>query len=115
MVRCPVCRRSELKTQIRKAEQYGFDLGEYKAAVCSACGEIFWLESDVRRMEKKAKRLGIWGLEQKTKVAVAGNSLIVRIPKRLANFVGITKGKEVYVHPAGRDRLLIEEAGKRTS
>lgn len=45
-------------------------------------------------------------------MAAVGNSLAVRIPKRLANFLGLKRGAEVLVHPMGRDKLIIEEAGK---
>jgi antitoxin component of MazEF toxin-antitoxin module len=63
-------------------------------------------------MEERAKKLGIWGLEHRTKVAVAGNSLMVRIPKSIAKFIGLKKGETVSMHPLGRDKLLIEESSK---
>jgi antitoxin component of MazEF toxin-antitoxin module len=64
-------------------------------------------------MEEKAKILGIWGLEQRTKVSVAGNSLIVRIPRKIAKFIGMKKGETVSVHPVGRDKLMIIEEAKK--
>ncbi len=109
MTKCPVCGKSALRTEGRKSELYGFDLGEYAAEVCPSCGEIFWNEDDIRKMEDKTKKLGIWGLEHRTKVAVAGNSLIVRIPRNIAKFIGLRKGEMVSLHPLGRDKLLIEE------
>ncbi len=109
MAKCPVCGKSALRRENRKSELYGFDLGGYTAEVCPSCGEIFWDENDVRKMEEKAKKLGIWGLERRTKVAVAGNSLIVRIPRNIAKFIGLRKGEMVSLHPLGRDKLLIEE------
>ncbi len=112
MVKCPVCGRASLVRMRRKSELYGYDLGEYTAEVCPSCGEIFWEEADVRKMEDKAKRLGIWGLEQRTKVAVAGNSLIVRIPSRIAKFTGLKKGEIVSIHPFDRNKLLIEDTAK---
>ncbi len=112
MANCPVCGRPGLERKVRKSELYGFDLGSYPAEVCGSCGEVFWREGDVRKMEERAKRLGIWGLEQTTKVAVAGNSLIIRIPKSIARFVGLRKGEKVFLHPLGRDKLLIEESPK---
>ena len=109
MVTCLVCRKGELVKEKRKSELYGFDLGEYVAEACPVCGEVFWSEEDVASMEKKAKEKGIWGLEQRTKISIAGNSLIVRIPQKLARFLGLRKGTEVIIHPYGKDRLLIEE------
>ena len=112
-MKCPVCGRANFRREKRRAEQDGFDLGVYVAEVCPSCGEVFWNEKDVVRMEHKAKEIGIWGLEQKTKVAIVGNSLAVRIPKRLADFLGLRQGVEVLIHPMGRDKLVIEETSKR--
>jgi YgiT-type zinc finger domain-containing protein len=114
MVRCPVCGKAELLREKRHAEQYGFDLGVYAAEVCPSCGEVFWDKKSVLRMEQKAKKLGIWGLEHRTKIAVVGNSLAVRIPKRIANFLGLRQGVEVLVHPVGKGRLVVEGTGKET-
>lgn len=63
-------------------------------------------------MEQRAKKMGIWGLEQRTKIAMVGNSLAVRIPKRLADFLGLRRGTEVSVHPIGRDKLMVEDASR---
>ncbi len=112
MAKCPVCGKSELIRQKRHAEQYGFDLGAYVAEVCPSCGEVFWDEKSVPKMEQRAKKLGLWGLEQRTKIATVGNSLAVRIPKRLADFLGLSRGTEVLVHPLGKDKLLVEETAK---
>ena len=103
-----------MRRKKRHAEQNGFDLGVYTAEVCPSCAEIFWNAKDVAKMEHKAKQMGVWGLEQKSKVATVGNSLAVRIPKRLANFLGLRRGTEVLIHPMGKDKLVIEETGKRT-
>ena len=112
MVKCPICGRTNLRSERRHAEQDGFDLGAYMAEVCPSCGEVFWKKNDVRKMEERAKRIGVWELEQKTKVATVGNSLAVRIPKRLANFLRLKQGVEVVIHPMGKDKLVIEEASK---
>jgi len=93
----------------RKSELYGFSLGEYMAEVCPVCGEVFWSEVDIASMEKKAKEKGILGLEQRAKISIAGNSLIVRVPQKLAKFLGLKKGTEVILHPFGKDKLVIEE------
>jgi len=109
---CPVCGRSRLVRKKRHAEQYGFDLGVFVAEVCPSCGEVFWDERSVLKMEKKAKKIGIWGLEQRTRVATVGNSLAVRIPRRLADFLRLTRGMEVLIHPVGKDKFVVEQAGK---
>jgi uncharacterized C2H2 Zn-finger protein len=87
LVKCPGCGRASLRREKLHAEQSGFDLGVHAAEICPSCEEVFWDKKDVAKMEQKAKAIGIWGLEQKTKVATVGNSMCVRIPKRLANFL----------------------------
>lgn len=114
-MKCPVCGKANLRREKRRAEQDGFDLGVYMAETCPSCGEIFWNQKDVVKMEQRAKQIGIWGLEQRTKVATVGNSLAVRIPKRLADFLRLRQGVEVLIHPLGRDKLVIEEMPKHSS
>lgn len=114
LVNCPVCGKSPLAREKRRADLYGFDLGVYVAEVCPSCGEVFWDERNVAKMEQKAKKMGIWGLEQRTKVAAVGNSLAVRIPRRLADFLGLARGMEVSIHPAGKDKFVVEQPGKES-
>ena len=106
MVKCSVCRKGELVKEKGKSELYGFSLGDYVAEVCPVCDEVFWSEEDVASMEKKAKEKGIWGLEQRAKISIAGNSLIVRIPQKLAKFLGLRKGSEVIIHPYGKGKQI---------
>lgn len=115
IMNCPSCGKAGLRKERKKSEFYGFDLGDYTAEVCEHCGEVYWREEDVRKMETRAKKLGIWGLEHRTKVAVAGNSLIVRIPRSIARFIGLKKGETVSLHPVGRDKLMIEEESSKTA
>ena len=86
---------------------FGVDLGEFPAEVCTKCGESFTDEETTKKIEEAAKKKGIWGLEKKTKISQAGNSLAVRIPKEIADFLKLRKGKEAYIHPEGHN-LVIE-------
>jgi len=70
------------------------------------------LELLKRKLAVKAKNIGIWRLDRKTKVATAGNSLAVRIRRRLADLLGLTRGMEVSVHPIGKDKLVVEQPKK---
>lgn len=88
-------------------ELYGVKLGDYPAMACQKCGEIVFTEEISRTMTAKAKELGLFGLDAKTKVGQVGDSLDVRIPKRVAEFLGIHKGREVWIHPE-KNRIIIE-------
>jgi hypothetical protein len=46
-------------------EQLGIDFGLRKGAVCTSCGNEYISDEEI---EKKAKELGLFGLERKVKV-----------------------------------------------
>ena len=49
----------------------------------------------------------MFGLGKKTKITKTGNSLAIRIPKEIANFLKLKDGKEAYMHPE-KNKLIIE-------
>lgn len=81
--------------------------GSYDSEVCRKCGEVFFTEESSDAIDKKAKELNLWGVEKKTRIAYAGNSLIVRIPKEIANMLHLKKGEEVTVRSEGKRRIVI--------
>ncbi|UCF09173.1 MAG: AbrB/MazE/SpoVT family DNA-binding domain-containing protein [Thermoplasmata archaeon] len=104
---CPVCDKGKM---VKKKSKYVYgeiEFGEYDSLVCSECGEIFFTEDASRLIEKKAKEIGVWGLERESKISYSGNSMIVRIPKAIADFMGLQKGKEVLIHPEGKKKLVV--------
>lgn len=95
---------------VRKKTKYMYDeldLGEYDALVCNKCGETFFTEESSLEIEKKAKELGIWGIEKKSKISYAGNSLMVRIPRNIAKFMKLRKGEEILIRPEGKKKLVV--------
>lgn len=104
---CPVC-----EGRLRKAKrEYAYGdivLGEFDAEVCDRCGEVFFTEEASDEIDRLAKERGVWGIEARTKVSYSGNSLIVRIPKEVVEFMGLEKGDGVRVHPEGKRRLVVE-------
>lgn len=86
---------------------FGTYLGEFPADICTKCGESFTSSETMQKIEDIAKKKGIWGLGRKTKITQTGNSLAVRIPKELADFLHLKKGKEAYIHP-DKDKIIIE-------
>jgi hypothetical protein len=106
-MKCPICEKGTLKNVQEKHVLFGIDVGTYPGEKCTACGEIFTESSVMRKIETVAKQKGIWGLGLKTKVARTGNSLAIRIPKPVAEFMKISEGKEAYIHPDGK-KLIVE-------
>lgn len=107
MVKCPICEKGVLKKSKERKVFYGVDLGEYPIEKCTKCGETFTDGEVMKEIEKKAKEKGIWGLGKKTKITQTGNSLAVRIPKEIAEYLNLKKGKEAYIHPEN-NKLVIE-------
>jgi len=104
---CPMCNKGKLRLEKQEVEMLGFKLGKFPVEVCPKCGEKFFDEKTSEKINQKAKELGLWGLSRKTKVSEVGNSLAVRIPKKLAEFLGITSGTDVEVRPEGK-KIVIE-------
>ena len=106
-MKCPTCDKGTLKKSKIKEFMFGVYLGEFTAEVCSKCDESFVDSTTMKKIEDKAKKKGIWGLGITTKLTKTGNSLAVRIPKKIADYLKLKDGKEAYVHPE-KDKLIIE-------
>ena len=106
-MKCPKCGKGILKKGKIKEKMFGVYLGDFPALVCDNCQESFTDSSTTKEIEGAAKKKGIWGLNAVTKITKTGNSLAVRIPKKIADFLHIEHGKEAYVYPEG-NKLIIE-------
>ena len=108
MVPCPSCGKGELHRGKIREQMFGVDLGEYPAEICDSCGESFVDQKAMRRIEARAKELGLWGLAKKVSIAKSGNSLVVRIPAELARFLKLKGGEDALVRPEGREKIVVE-------
>ena len=106
-MRCPVCEKGILSKGKIKEIMFGVYLGEFPAEICDKCNESFTDQKTTMAIEEAAKKKGIWGLGKKTKITKTGNSLAVRIPKEIAEFLNLKEGKEAYIHPE-KNRIIIE-------
>lgn len=106
--KCYTCGKGKLARKKVNYSLYGFDLGRFEALVCDRCEEVFFVESESRKMTAKAKKLGLWGLEAKTKVGTSGSTLDIRLPKRIIDFMKLKKGREIAIHPENKKRLVVE-------
>ncbi len=86
---------------------YGVYLGEFPAEVCSYCKESFTYSETTKKIEKIAKQKGLWGLSATTKIAKTGNSLAVRIPKKIADYLKLKPGEETFIYTEN-NKLVIE-------
>jgi YgiT-type zinc finger domain-containing protein len=107
-MKCPICEKGNLKNAEVEEEMFGVALGKYPAEICDKCGESFLDEEAMKKIEHKAKELGIWGLAQKLKVVKSGNSLVVRIPAKIARFLDIRVDDEILFYPEGKKKAVFE-------
>ncbi len=107
---CPTCGRGTLRPQQANEGMFGVNLGTFDADACDDCGEVFFTAPSVKRIEARAKELGLWGLASKVKIAKSGDSLVVRIPPPLARYLRIRSGQEVFVAPDRKHMLVLDLA-----
>ena len=105
-MKCPLCNGMLKKGKI-KEYVFGVYLGEFPADICDKCKESFTDSLTTKKIEETAKKKGIWDLGKRTKITRSGNSLAIRIPKKLAEYLKLSEGKEAYIHPEN-NRLIIE-------
>ena len=98
----------ELKEELAEHKEFGISLGKYKGNVCANCGEVFFDSATAKKIQAKSKEFGLFGLAKKTKVAKVGNSLAIRIPKEIADFLKLKKEEEVRIMPKSQKELVIE-------
>jgi YgiT-type zinc finger domain-containing protein len=106
-MQCPICEKGTLKKSEIREHHFGVSLGKFPARVCSYCGESFTDSPTTQKIEEKAKKLGVWALGATTKITKTGNSLAVRIPKKIVDHLKLKDGKEVYAHPE-KGKLVID-------
>ncbi len=107
MVKCPICEKGELQKSKVKEEMHGVYLGEYPAEICKSCGESFVDSEAMRKIEEKAREKGVWGIGKKIKITKVGNSIAIRIPKIIADFMHLHEGEEAYIYPE-KNKLIVE-------
>jgi len=106
--KCYACGKGTLRRRKAPFSMYGVALGLFDALTCASCGEVFFTESASDKIDEAAKRKGLWGLEARTRVGKVGNSIDVKISKKLAEFTALKKGTEVRIYPESKSRLVIE-------
>jgi hypothetical protein len=106
-IKCEECGGNIIK-KIVNYDYLGEGVGRYEAEVCSKCGEIVFDEDVSNKIEKRVKEMGLYGLGASTKVGIAGSSLVIRITKKLADFLKLEKGEEVHIYPENKRKIVIE-------
>jgi len=106
-MKCVLC-NGGTKKQIVEHKEFGVSLGKFPANVCEKCDETFYDSETAGKIQEKSKKMGLFGLARKSKVAQIGNSIAIRIPKTIAELMDIKKGDEVTLIPKDKRDLLVE-------
>ena len=105
-MKCVICNGETVKKNVEYKES-GVSVGNFNAYVCQKCGETYFDEKTAEKIQIKSKQMGLFGLAKKAKVAEIGNSIAIRIPKEIAEFLKLKKGKEVVIFPESKNDLHI--------
>lgn len=97
-----------LKRSETEVELFGINFGVYPGEICTRCGAEYIDNDVVKEVQDKAKKAGLFGLERNLQVAKSGNSLVVRIPKEIADFLNLRYKSLVRVVPVDKKRLQVE-------
>ncbi len=106
-MKCTNCNKGKYEKRNVPYVFLGENIGSFDALVCNRCEETLFESAASDKIEAAVKQRGLWGLRSRSKVAKVGNALDVRIPKSLADFLSISKGKEVILEPIDKNRLQI--------
>ncbi len=107
-MKCVMCNNGNLAEKIVEYEEFGISLGKFNGKVCNNCGETFFDSEIAKKIQSKSKKMGLFGLAKETKVAKVGNSLAIRIPKEIAEFVKLRKEEKIRIIPKNQHELIIE-------
>ena len=87
---------------------YDIKIGDFSAEVCQKCSEVCFSEEESRKITAKTKEIGLWGLESKTKIGKVADALDIRLSRKLEKFMKLKKGREVFVRPEGKNKIMVE-------
>ncbi|MDO8725931.1 MAG: hypothetical protein Q7J35_07685 [Candidatus Methanoperedens sp.] len=98
----------ELKRSRVEVEFFGIEFGLRDAEVCTRCGSEYLDQETMKEIETIVKERNIFGLERKISVTKSGNSLVIRIPPEIAEYLGIHYKSVVQLFPMDKDRLEVK-------
>ena len=106
-MKCVLCSGKTVHKKI-ELKELGKNLGYFEVDICSKCGEKYYSEEVMKKIQEKEMQLGIFGLSADTEVTSYGNSLAIRVKKTIADFIGLKKGVKVHVYPSDKKKITVE-------
>lgn len=104
---CPCGGRVKWKKD--KVVMEGVDCGLLDVECCPKCGEEYLPEESLKVVENKLKEAGLWGVERrKVSFWKSGSSVVLRIPTKIANALGLKASQKADIYKEGENRLVVE-------
>ena len=97
-----------LKKSRTEVEFFGIDFGVKPCEVCNECGSEYISQELLEQIEAEMKKKGLFGLERRSRITKSGNSLVIRVPKEIADSLHIAKDSEITIYPSDKKRLIVE-------
>lgn len=97
-----------LKKSQCSVEFYGIDFGIRDCEMCTSCGSEYLDQEVMKSLEEEVKKRKIFALERNVKVTKSGNSLVIRVPREIAEFLNIGYLSSLRMFPVEKGRLEIE-------
>lgn len=97
-----------LKKSHTQVEFFGIDFGIKKCEICTKCGSEYLDDETLAKVEKEVKKKKLFGLEKDAQVTKSGNSLVIRIPPKIAQFIGAHYRDMVRIYPIEKHKLVME-------
>lgn len=97
-----------LKKSKTEIEFFGIDFGVRTCEICTRCGAEYLSQELIEEIEAEVKSRGLFGLERKGKITKSGNSLVIRVPKEIADSLNIEKDSRITIYPSDSKRLIVE-------
>ena len=111
-MKCPKCNKGILKKGMTSYSEYGIFFGKYPADICTYCKEA-WFDEDVfDKIQRKSKKLGLFGLGKKVKASYENGILKVKLPKEITKDFPI-KNPSIIVEPIGRQKFSVKILTKK--
>jgi hypothetical protein len=101
----------KLKKSFTEVEFFGINFGLRQANVCTDCGSEYLSQEVMEKIEMDVKSRRLFGLERRGRVAKSGNSLVIRIPKEIAESLKIKRDLPIVIYPTEPRKLIIEVEG----
>lgn len=97
-----------LKLSQCPVEFFGLDFGVKKCEVCTSCNSEYLDDGTMKEVEEEVKKRKLFGMERKVAVTKSGNSLVMRWPPEIAEFLGLHYQDTLRVFPLSKKKIEVE-------